>query len=114
MINRNTFYRTINVAVSNIEMEKIIRKIFTSKCFSVCDNCTLTLLARTDELTEILDEGSNHIDLSGIPAPWPRLLSFENQSVFIEERLDDFYIVQTYVDEFDDDIIEKVRHCGSV
>lgn len=76
---------------------------------SVCDNCTLTLLARTEELSEVLNEGSSHIDLSGVPAPWPRLLSFENQSVFIEQRVDDFFIVQTYVEEFDDDVIEKVR-----
>lgn len=82
---------------------------FTIKLLSVCDNCTLTLLARTDELTEILEEGSNHIDLSGVPAPWPRLLSYENRSVFIEQRLSDFYSVQTYVEEFDDDVIEKVR-----
>lgn len=83
-------------------------------CFSVCDNCTLTLLARTDELTEILEDGASHIDLSGVPAPWPRLLSFENQSVFLEQRLDDFYLVQSYVDEFDDDVIEKVTFVYSL
>ncbi len=59
-------------------------------------------------MTEILNEGASHIDLSGVPAPWPRLLSFENQSVFIEQRLDDFYIVQSYLEEFDDDVIEKL------
>lgn len=108
-INRNTFCRTGNVAVSFIGSVCLSSFRFDFFFLSVCDNCTLTLLARTDELTEILREGSSHIDLSGVPAPWPRLMSFENQSVFMEQRVDDFFIVQTYVEEFDDDVIEKVR-----
>lgn len=109
MIDPNIFYRTVNVAVSPKENVQKNILFFTIEFLSVCDNCTLTLLARTDELTEILEEGSNHIDLSGVPAPWPRLLSYENQSVLIEQRLSDFYRVQTYVEEFDDDVVEKVR-----
>lgn len=81
--------------------------------FSVCDNCTLTLLARTDELAETLEVGANHIDLSGVPAPWPRLLIYENRSVFMEEKLDDFYIAQSYIEEFNDDVIEKVSEIES-
>lgn len=55
-----------------------------------------------------MEQGASHIDLSGVPAPWPRLLNYENQSIFIEQRLDEFYIAQTYIDEFNDDVIEKV------
>lgn len=76
---------------------------------SVCDNCTLTLLDRTDELTEILNEGANHINLGDVPAPWPRLVNFENESVLLGQRLDDFLEIQAYIEEFDDDAIEKVK-----
>lgn len=74
----------------------------------VCDNCTLTLLDRTDELDYLLEIGSNHIDPDGIPAPWPRLQTFENDSMTLSHKLKDFHYATLNIQNFNDAIIVKV------
>lgn len=78
---------------------------------SVCDNCTLTLLDRTDELTMMLEIGISHIDPDGIPAPWPRLLDFENATLVSAHDLKNFLQAKVSIQSFNEDIIEKV--CGA-
>ena len=56
----------------------------------------------------LLEVGAAHIDLSGIPAPWPRLLSFENISIQMEADLDEFLNARDDLEEFNASIIEKV------
>lgn len=76
---------------------------------AVCDNCTLTLLERTDELERMLIDEANYIDLDGIPAPWPRLLNFENTTIFLEQRLNDYYLAHEQLEDFNDSIFDKVK-----
>lgn len=52
----------------------------------VCDNCTLTLLDRTDELSGMLRSGRAHIDPNAIPAPWSKLLAYENETAVVNGR----------------------------
>lgn len=75
----------------------------------VCDNCTLTLLESTDELGQLFEYEVRHIDLNGIPAPWPRLLNFENMSTWFENRLDDYSDARDRLEDFNEAAIEKVR-----
>lgn len=76
----------------------------------VCDNCTLTLLERTDDLRYMLNAEWNEVDLDGIPAPWPRLLTFENVSVFLETKLDNYLDSKDRLEDFNDLAIEKVKN----
>lgn len=64
---------------------------------------------RTDELDAILEIGISHIDLDGIPAPWPRLLDYDNITLVSRLKLKDFLQTKALVEDFNDDIIEKVR-----
>lgn len=76
----------------------------------VCDNCTLTLLASSDDLTYLLESEAKHLDLDGIPAPWPRLLQFENISVRLDRKLDNFLEAKNCIEDYDDSNIEKVNN----
>lgn len=80
----------------------------------VCDNCTLTLLDRTDELAEMLKIGISHIDLDGIPAPWPRLLDYENNASISSSKLKEFLHTKALVENFNEDIIEKVKRKNEI
>lgn len=75
---------------------------------SVCDNCTLTLLASSDDLTYFLETEMNNIDLNGIPAPWPRLLIFENTTKHLSNRLNEFYVAKDKIENYNDLQVEKV------
>lgn len=77
--------------------------------YAVCDNCTLTLLERTDELETMLIDEANYIDLDGIPAPWPRLLNFENSSVSLEQRLIDYFKAEKRLEDYNDSVFDKVN-----
>lgn len=74
----------------------------------MCDNCTLTLLSSADDLTYLLESESKHLDLDGIPAPWPRLLQLEDFSVRLDRKLDDFLEVKGCIEDYDAANIEKV------
>lgn len=68
----------------------------------------MTLLATTDELQHILEDEAGHIDLDGIPAPWPRLLNFDNTSTWIETRFNDVFDARDRLDAFNENAIEKL------
>lgn len=75
----------------------------------VCDNCTLTLLDRGDELRDMLASGAGHLDPNGIPAPWLKLWSFENQTTITEARVNEAIGAAEFVRDFDDAIVEKLQ-----
>lgn len=52
---------------------------------SVCDNCTLTLLERTDDIAFMLSEGAGHLDVNAVPAPWIKLLTFDDNTKIISQ-----------------------------
>lgn len=76
--------------------------------FSVCDNCTLTLLDRTDELSALLSSGAGHLDPNGVPAPWSKLITFENTTTNLTSKLLDSNYAIHRLRNFDDNQIEKV------
>lgn len=83
-------------------------RILTSEWFSVCDNCTLTLLESSDDLGYMIANETNLIDLDGVPAPWPRVLMFENSTKFLTRKLADVIIAKEKVDNYNDLQIDKV------
>lgn len=74
----------------------------------VCDNCTLTLLESSDDLGYLIASETNLIDLNGIPAPWPRLLKFENSTKHLTMRLIDLLIAKEKIENYNDLQIDKV------
>lgn len=64
---------------------------------------------RTDELRMIFESGVNHINLDAIPAPWPRILDYDNKTKKLEFFLNDFLLAKNALENYNEDIIEKVR-----
>lgn len=75
---------------------------------SVCDNCTLTLLASSDDLGYLIQTETGHIDLEGIPAPWPHLLMFENTTKRLSTKLNEYFLAKDRIENYNDLQIEKV------
>lgn len=78
----------------------------------MCDNCTLTLMDSADELAEYLEVEMDQIDLDGVPAPWPRLLTFENISKRFEHRLDEIVDAMDHIENYNVQHLNKVIENG--
>lgn len=76
--------------------------------FSVCDNCTLTLLESSNDLAYYIQTETRHIDLDSIPAPWSRLLSYENTTEHLIIRLNDITKSTEKIENYNDLQIDKV------
>lgn len=75
----------------------------------VCDNCTMTLLDRTDELAVMFSTGAGHLDPNGVPAPWTKLLTFTNTTEDIAKEVVGVTEAVHKLRNFDDNLIEKVN-----
>lgn len=75
----------------------------------MCDNCTLTLLESSNDLGYFIQTESRHIDLDSIPAPWSRLLSYENTTEHLIIRLDDITKSTEKIENYNDLQIDKVN-----
>lgn len=78
--------------------------------FLVCDNCTLTLLESSNDLSNFIETESRDVDLDSIPAPWSRLLSYENITEHLIIRLDDITKSTEKIENYNDLQIDKVNH----
>lgn len=79
----------------------------------VCDNCTLTLLDRTDALANTFDRGIAHLDPNAIPAPWLKLLAAENVTHAVGQRVVEATAAANSVRHFDATVIEKLESRGA-
>lgn len=77
---------------------------------SVCDNCTLTLLESSTDLGYYIQTETRHIDLNSVPAPWARLLSYENSSEHLFIKLDDITKSMEKIENYNDLQIDKVKY----
>lgn len=75
---------------------------------SVCDNCTLTLLESSDDLGYMIASDTTLKDLNEIPAPWPRLLMFENSTNHLKKKLIDVMSARERLENYNDLQIDKV------
>lgn len=74
----------------------------------VCENCTLTLLDAAEDLQYYLESEMNRLDLNGIPAPWPRLISYENSVDRFTKKLNDYLEAKAQLSVYDNANIDKV------
>jgi hypothetical protein len=102
------YCRIIVVKVSNSSNFIAIFDALPFFFISVCDNCTLTLLDTLDDMHAEMEHGANHIDRSGIPAPWKELEKYFNQSNVLDERLQVFYDTVGQIENFNETAVEKV------
>lgn len=77
--------------------------------FSVCDNCTLTLLESSTDLAYYVESESQYIDFESVPAPWSRLLSYENSTEHLILKLDDIIKSTEKIENYNDLQIDKVN-----
>lgn len=61
----------------------------------------------------MLATGAGHLDPNGIPAPWLKLWSVENQTTRTEGRVDEAIGAAEYVRDFDDAIVEQLQSRGT-
>lgn len=80
--------------------------IFT---FSVCDNCTLSLLDHTDKISHILEVSFKNVDLSGIPAPWLMLDSFDIRANALYEKYTTFNDAKDGIESFNTITLQKME-----
>lgn len=78
--------------------------------YIVCDNCTILLLDRAELIRTDLKFGVDHIDANGIPAPWPQLEKYENESHHLSHVMKDFNYAKNGIQDFNEAIIEKVHN----
>lgn len=76
---------------------------------SVCDNCTITLLESSNDLHYYVQSETRQMDLDSIPAPWSRLLSYENITEHLILRLDDIVKSTEKIENYNDLQIDKVK-----
>lgn len=77
---------------------------------SVCDNCTITLLESSNDLIYYVQTEAREIDLDSVPAPWSRLLSYENASEHLTIKLDDIRKSTEKIENYNDLQIDKVKY----
>lgn len=75
---------------------------------SVCDNCTLTLLESSNDLAYYVESESQYIDFDSVPAPWSRLLLYENVTEHLTIKLDEIIESAEKVENYNDLQIDKV------
>lgn len=61
-----------------------------------------------DELRYLLETGAGHIDLNGVPAPWPRLNKYEDIAKLLDQKLGEFIGSKEDIGDYNDSIIAKV------
>lgn len=66
------------------------------------------MLDNADELRYLLESGAGHIDLNGVPAPWPRLKKYDDIAMLLDKKLDDFIGSKEDVEDYNDSVIAKV------
>lgn len=74
----------------------------------VCDNCTVTLLDSSTDLIYYIQSEMRQIDLDSVPAPWSRLLSYENATEHLIIKLDDIIKSTDKIENYNDLQVDKV------
>lgn len=62
-----------------------------------------------EELQYLYESGAGHIDLKGIPAPWPRLTKYENIAKLLDQKFDDFLNAKDDIEQYSNSGIAKVK-----
>lgn len=76
----------------------------------VCDNCTITLLESSNDLSYYIQSETQQIDLNSVPAPWSRLLSYENASEHLILKLEDIVESTEKIENYNDLQVDKVNY----
>lgn len=100
-----------------LSLLKILLQFHLLECsfeISVCDNCTITLLESSRDLEYFVQTETRQIDLNSVPAPWSRLISYENASEHLFLRLDDIIKSTEKIENYNDLQIDKVNTCKSL
>lgn len=77
--------------------------------FSVCDNCTQTLLDTVDEMIYQFQVNIDGINLHDLKAPWHKLTELTNYTDRYSNDFDEFFHAVDAVDNFNDIASDEVR-----
>lgn len=105
---RDTCCRTTDANVSIILKLSACKYLIINFSLPVCDKCTLTLMDRVDEIIFQFEISMDGMTLHDLKAPWFRIHQYENESIILDNRFDEYFQASDKVDNFKDTPVDKL------
>lgn len=87
---------------------------YNSNFFSVCDNCTQTLLDTVDEMIYKFEVNMEDTNLHNLHAPWIKLNGLSNETDYLSGVFDEYFEAVDEIDNFNDVATDEVSFIESL